>query len=120
MNISGFVVSFLCLMSRGAKRENAEKDCRNCGHQSGPDGEWSLKKSLYIIVCSQVKTFGHGMSVSVVKPKQTLGMAEDPSFAFCELQVTKNRAQKCYLLSTRFYFYFLGPGWSVHYGSEPD
>jgi len=34
-----------------------------------------------------VKTFGHGMSVSVVKPKQTLGMAEDPSFAFCELQV---------------------------------
>ena len=27
------------------------------------------------------------MSVSIVKPKQTLGMAEDPSFAFCELQV---------------------------------
>ena len=34
-----------------------------------------------------MKTFGHGMSVSVVKPKQTLGMAEDPSYAYCELQV---------------------------------
>ena len=45
------------------------------------------EKYICMMVCSQVKTFGHGMSVSVVKPKQTLGMAEDPSFAFCELQV---------------------------------
>ena len=43
--------------------------------------------------CPQVKTFGHGMSVSVVKPKQTLGMAEDPSFAFCELQVNASSAK---------------------------
>jgi len=34
-----------------------------------------------------VQTFAHGMSVTVVKPKQTLGYAEDPSYGFCELQI---------------------------------
>ena len=64
-----------------------------------------------IVKCPQVKTFGHGMSVSVVKPKQTLGMAEDPSFAFCELQVvciiSQNKmstitSKKIQLLRNRF------------------
>jgi len=34
-----------------------------------------------------VKTFAHGMSVSVIKPGPTLGYAEDPSYAYAELQI---------------------------------
>lgn len=36
---------------------------------------------------AMVRTFMHGMEVAVVKPKQTLGYAEDPSYGYCELQV---------------------------------
>jgi len=34
-----------------------------------------------------VQTFAHGMAVTVVKPKQTLGYADDPSYGFCEFQI---------------------------------
>merc|ERR1712059_129064 len=34
-----------------------------------------------------VKTFANGMEVSVIKPKTTLGYADDPTYGFAELQV---------------------------------